>query len=346
MDEDLRRIFDATQDIWEDLRAARIFLTGGTGFFGTWLLESFAYANRELDLGASVVVLSRDPAPFKQEQPRLSAEGGIQFHQGDVKTFDFPAGPFSHVIHGAATSARETFANADIVRKFDTVTGGTRRVLEFAAASGARKFLYTSSGVVYGKQPPDMTHVTEDYRGAPETTDTATLAAWGSSKRTAEFLCACYAQKYGFEVKIARCFSFAGPGLPLDIHYAIGNFIRDGRSGGPIQILGDGTPRRSYLYTSDLMVWLWTMLARGASLRPYNVGSAQDYSIAEVAQIVAGCFEKPVEVRVARTASPGAAADWYVPSVERAQAELGLKETVGLEEAARRMIAHLRFTPG
>ncbi len=343
VDEDLRRIFAATRDLWEELRDARIFLTGGTGFFGTWLLESFAFANRELQLGSSVVALSRDPATFQRQQPHLAAESAIQFHQGDVKTFDFPSGPFSHVIHAAATSAHETFASADIVQKFDTVTAGTRRVLDFAAARGARKFLYTSSGVVYGKQPPGMTHVPEDHCGAPETTNTATLAAWGSSKRTAEFLCACYAQKFGFEVKIARCFSFAGPGLPLDIHYAIGNFIRDGRNGGPIQILGDGTPRRSFLYTSDLIVWLWTILLRGASLRPYNVGSEKDHSISELARLVAGCFDGTIEVRIAKTPT-GAAPDCYVPGTGRAQAELALKETVGLEEAVRRMIAHLRFT--
>ena len=342
VEEDLQRIFEATRDLWEELRGSRLFLTGGTGFFGTSLLESFAFANRELQLGASAVILSRDPASFQAQQPHLAADPAIRFHQGDVKAFDFPAGEFTHVIHGAATSARETFENADILAKFDTVTAGTRRVLEFAAARGAKKFLYTSSGVVYGRPP--MTHVPEDYTGAPEPTNTATLAAWGTSKRTAEFLCACYARKHGFDVKIARCFSFAGPGLPLDVHYAIGNFIRDGLNGGPIQILGDGTPRRSYLYTSDLMVWLWTILFRGANLRPYNVGSQQDYSIAEAARVVAGCCSESVEVRIAKSPAPGALPDCYVPDTGRVNSELALSETVGLAEAVRRMIAHLRFT--
>ena len=328
------------ESVREELRGTRIFLTGGTGFFGTALLESMA------ELDASVVVLSRDPESFRARHPQLAAHPAIRFHTGDVKTFDFPPGAFDYVIHAAATSARETFENADILSKFDTVSGGTRRVLELAAACGARKFLYTSSGVVYGRQPAEMTHIPEEYGGAPATTDTATLPAWGTSKRAAEFLCACYARKYGFEVKIARCFSFAGPGLPLDIHYAIGNFIRDGMRGGPIQILGDGTARRSYLYITDLVDWLWTILVKGVSLRPYNVGSEDDVSIAEAARLVAESLAPPVEVRIARSPVPGAAPDRYVPGTARARTELGLRETVPLPETIRRMIAHCRLQTG
>jgi dTDP-glucose 4,6-dehydratase len=345
VDADLRHTFHLTKTLWEELRGARLFVTGGTGFFGTSLLESFAFANQQLDLNASIVVLSRSPADFQARQPHLAANPAIRFHQGDVKSFEFPQGSFSHVIHAAATSAQETFQNQDIVTKFDTVVGGTRRVLEFAAACGASQFLYTSSGVVYGPQPADVTHIPEEYAGAPATTNTATLSAWGSSKRAAEFLCACYSQRHGFEVKIARCFSFAGPGLPLDIHYAIGNFIRDGMAGGPIRILGDGTPRRSYLYSADLMVWLWTILTRGASLVPYNVGSEEDLSVAEAAQFAAQSFDPPVAVQIARAPKAGAPADRYVPSTARARTALGLKETIDLKEAIRRMIAHHRFTP-
>jgi nucleoside-diphosphate-sugar epimerase len=344
VDDDLRHAFQLTHDLWEQLRGARLFVTGGTGFFGTSLLESFALANESLALQAEMVVLSRNPAAFQSEQPHLTAHPAIRFHTGDVKSFDFPEGAFTHVIHGAATSARETFQKEDIVRKFDTVVAGTRRALEFAAASGAKKFLYTSSGVVYGRQPGHMTHVPEDYNGAPATTDSATLSAWGTSKRTAEFLCGCYAAKHGFEVKIARCFSFAGPGLPLDLHYAIGNFIRDGLQGGPIRILGDGTPRRSYLYTSDLIAWLWTILLNGASLTPYNVGSEQDVSIGELAYLVAANLPSRVDVHIARTPAAGVTPDRYVPSTSRARATLGLRETVDLQQAIRRMIAHV--TPG
>ncbi len=338
IDKDLEYILAATEQLWEELRGKRIFITGGTGFFGRWLLKSFAKANTNYNLNAEAVVLTRDPNSFKSISPHLASNSAIKLHVGDIKDFVFPDGEFSHVLHLAATSAQETFNNRDLLEKFDTLVGGTRRVLDFAVSRGAKKFLYTSSGVVYGKQPEGLTHIPEDYNGAPDPIDMKTLSAWGTSKRTAEFICAYYAAKHNIEVKIARCFTFIGPGLPLDIHYAIGNFIRDGMKGGPIKIQGDGAPIRSYQYISDLTVWLWTILFKGEKTRPYNVGSEEAVSIGELAEIVAKTFPQRIEVEIAKSADPNASVDRYVPSTRRACEELNLKQTVDLKEAIRRTI--------
>jgi dTDP-glucose 4,6-dehydratase len=227
---------------------------------------------------------------------------------------------------------------------FNTVVDGTRRVLEFAAAHGTRKLLFVSSGAVYGRQPSNVTHVPEDYSGAPDPLDPASV--YGEGKRAAELLCTLAARQHGFEIKIARCFAFVGPHLPLDAHFAIGNFIRDGMRGGPIQVRGDGTPYRSYLYAADLAVWLWTILFRGQSGHSYNVGSEEALTIRQVAETVAAAFQPAGNVVVEKQPTPGVMGQRYIPSTQRALAELGLQTRIKLKTAIEQTISwHQKTNP-
>ena len=339
---DLDHILAHTDALWEELRGKRVFITGGTGFFGCWLLESFLRANDELGLGAKALVLTRNPDAFREKVGHIASHPAVGVHVGDVRSFEFPGGEFSHVIH-AATESSARLNEEDPLLMFDTIVEGTRRTLDFAGQCGAAKFLLTSSGAVYGRQPSDLTHIPEDYAGAPDTA--SSRSAYGEGKRAAELLCAVCSEKGGMETKVARCFAFVGPYLPLDIHFAIGNFIRDGLSGGPIRVNGDGTPYRSYLYAADLAIWLWTILIRGESCRPYNVGSEHALTIAEVASTVAGAFQPSPEVCIAKEAAPGKPAERYIPFAERARIELGLKEHIGLQEAVERTVRWHRRGP-
>jgi nucleoside-diphosphate-sugar epimerase len=331
--QDLALILEQTAPLWEEAREKRILVTGGTGFFGCWLVESFCHIAKVLGLGAKLVVLTRKPTEFSTKCPHLTTNPDVSLHHGDVRTFPFPDGEFQYVVHCATETSAEATAK-DPVSTLSTIVSGTERTLQFAAAAGVRKFLLTSSGAVYGKQPNTLTHIPETYSGAPDPLNRTNVYAEG--KRVAELLCALYEKKGSLECKIARCWAFCGPHLPLDQHFAVGNFIADVLAGRPIEIKGDGTPRRSYLYAADLAIWLWTILFRAPSLTPINVGSGKDVSILELAQIIARTLSPQAEIRVAQKTSPGLAPSRYVPSVNRARELLGLHETVGLEESIRR----------
>ena len=332
---DLEHILEHTGDLWENIREARIFITGGTGFIGCWLLESFIHANEKLGLNVNAVVLTRNYEVFHKKSPHLATHPNVKFHIGDVRDFKFPKGEFSHIIH-AATEASTKLNEENPLLMFDTIIQGTKRTLDFAVTCGAKKFLLTSSGAVYGKQPPNISHISEDYKGAPDPTDIA--FSYGMGKRTAEHLCILYSKKHDIETKIARCFAFVGPYLPLNIHYAIGNFIRDGLKGGPIQVKGDGKPYRSYLYAGDLVIWLWTILFKGETCRPYNVGSENDLTIGDLANTVANNFNPRPEVKISKTITKRITVERYVPAVERAIAELGLREWVGLNDSIKKTV--------
>lgn len=336
---DLDHVLTHARGAWEELRGARIFVTGGTGFFGRWLLESFAWACDSLHLDASVTALTRSPEIFRAKAPHLASHRAIKLAEGDVRSFRLDGACFSHVIHAATPSSAEIGREQPLLL-LDTIVGGTRHALDFAVAAGARRFLLTSSGAVYGRQPAGITHLPEDYEGGPNPVDSRSV--YGEGKRLAELLCALYSQRRGMDCLIARGFAFVGPHLPLDAHLAIGNFIRDCLAGNAIGIRGDGTPYRSYLYAADLAVWLWTILASGESRRPYNVGSERGVTIAELARAVAAEIRPQAGIAVAGVPCPGAPPQRYVPSTARARAELGLEERISLEESIRRTAAWSR----
>jgi nucleoside-diphosphate-sugar epimerase len=352
--DDLDHILEHTRDLWDELRGQRIFITGGTGFVGCWLLESFAWANDRLGLGAEAVVLTRNVTSFRQKVVHLADRPSVSFCQGDILTFEFPSGTYSHVIHAAVDATQATHVSKPL-EGFDTIVEGTRRALAFARSAGTDKFLFTSSGAVYGRQPPDMLNIPEDYSGGPICTDTCSPYGYGGeAKRAAEALCSLYAHQFGLNCKIARLFSFVGPYLALDGKFAVGNFIRDGLAGGPIRVAGDGAPYRSYLYAADLAIWLWTILFGGETCRPYNVGSGEAVTISHLAKSVADCVRPPALVEIAREPQDGPPSGRYVPSVHRSAVELGLNQTVELQDAIcrtmrwhrARTVEHCRLSGG
>ena len=327
---DLDHILTHTSDLWEDLSGGRLFVTGGTGFFGRWMVESFLKANDELGLRAAMTVLTRDPRRFSEAAPAVAEHAAVTLLAGHVGSFDLPTGAWTHVLHMATESGPGMSPDAS----FRTAVAGTERVLEFAARSGARKLLLTSSGAVYGVQPPDLERIPEEYPGAPPPDDAT--AGYGHGKRAAESLCGAAAAGTGLEAKIARCFAFVGPLLPLDANFAIGNFIRDALDRDRIEVAGDGTARRSYLYAADLAIWLWTILVKGEPLRPYNVGSEEDLSIADLARLVARVVRPGIPIHIAGSAPAGSRPARYVPSTARATGELGVRQWIALDDAVRR----------
>ncbi len=337
---DLHYILEKTEHLWAELRGRRIFITGGTGFFGCWLLESFLAANQAFDLKAQAIVLTRAPSQFRERCPHLAISPSIELLEGDVRDFSFPSGEFPFVIH-AATESVPKHTPTQPEEMLSTIIGGTRRCLEFAEARRTKKFLLTSSGAVYGPQPSAMPHIPEEYRGAPNACDAGSV--YGEGKRMAELLCAISGARTGMECKIARCFAFVGPHLALDAHFAIGNFIRDAMRGGPILIHGDGTAMRSYMYAADLAVWLWTILFLAPSMHPFNVGSDHDLTIRNLAEEVASAIQPGIEIHVARHPEADAPLQRYVPSIHAARKHLRLSEGISLRDAIQRTASWHRY---
>ncbi len=316
--EDLEHIYQNTQDIWESFRGKSIFLTGGTGFFGKWLLEGFIYLNEKLDLNAQITTLTRNPESFLNDFPFYNDyKKTVCFVKGDILTYDFNLEDKFHFIIHAATAASESLNKSNPLLMMDTITVGTRRVLDFAITQPLEGFLFVSSGAIYGKQPWNQSQINEN--DSFNININNSNSAYAEGKRIAELYCSTYFEKYNLPIKIARCFAFVGPHLPLDTHFAIGNFIENVLKREDIIIKGDGSTIRSYMYASDLMIWLWKILIKGEHNIPYNVGSDESVSIKELAERINEISNSEVSVRILGSPLQKEKIDIYCPNISKAQ---------------------------
>lgn len=316
------------------LAGGRILITGGTGFVGRALLRHLTEQAAPTSATTRVTVLTRSPGQFLIRYPEFSQLHWLTFHAGDILAPNtFPGMQrFTHVLHAAADSV--TGPQYDAIRCYDQIVMGTRNLLDFAAGTGVRRFLLTSSGAAYGAQPAGMKKIPEDYSGMPDPLDPRSV--YGMAKRTAEHLCALYQDKHGIETVIARCFAFVGPDLPLDAQFAIGNFIRDALTADVIRVNGDGTPQRTYLDQADLAHWLQVLLQKGAAGEAYNVGSDEVVTIGELAHLVRDLLAPGKPVSILGRSPQAQDRNRYVPDISKARRELGLEVGTELNAAIRR----------
>ncbi len=329
--DDLDTLATGHPELWRMLDGARLFLTGGTGFFGLWLVECALHVRKTLGLDLEITLLSRDPDKALTRRPGWRGQPGLTWLRGDVRNFTLPEGRFTHVLHAATDTSPED--QKDAAALLDIIVGGTRRVMEMAHRSGAQRVLFVSSGAVYGRNNSRLP-ITEGSTCTLDSMSGGVSYAFG--KHFAEHLGHVAAAQSGIDFIVGRCFAFVGPGLPMNGHFAIGNFIHDALSASEIVVRGDGTPVRSYLYAADLCTWLYTLLIRAPSGRVYNVGSEQTLTIAELAHFVRDKLSPGKPVRILTPPQDGLPLDFYAPDTRRAQRELGLAVQTPLETAIRR----------
>lgn len=315
-----------------------VFVTGGTGFFGKALLRYWAAKDRRGESVPNVTVLSRDPERFARQNPKLAASRWLRMHKGDVCVLNsLPIGnAYSHVLHAATDSTLGPQLTP--LQRYDQIVIGTRNMLDFAVSCEASRFLLTSSGAVYGPQPIHIKYVAEDWNGMPDPLEPAN--SYGVSKRVAEHLCSLYEKNHYLQTVIARCFAFVGPDLPLDVHFAIGNFIRDAIWREKIIVSGDGSPLRSYLDQKDLALWLLTLMESGKAGQAYNVGSDQAISIADLAHLVRDIIAPNKHVYIKSDPNDCKICNTYLPSIQKARSELALEVKVSLKDSIRETANH------
>lgn len=314
----------------------KIFVTGGTGFFGKALLrfcqESDFYTNY------SVYILSRNVEKFKSQCPKSIDLSKIIFVEGDIlKPSTFPKNIFDFVIHAATDST--SGLNLNHIDRSNQIVDGTKNILNWCKHSNLQRFLYVSSGGVYGTTSHP---VFENQNTCPYISNIDNT--YSISKLFSEHLCFLYSNKYNFSVSIARCFSFIGEDLPTNAHFAIGNFIGNILKGESIVINGDGSQVRSYMDQNDLANWLIKILLTGKNKEIYNVGSNEEISIKNLAKLIKNLSNSKVNIEIKNKKISGQSSNrnFYVPNVSKAINELNLKLNLSLSESLTKIFLKQR----
>lgn len=302
------------------LNGKKLFLTGGTGFFGKNLLQLLEQEHSTVE----ITLLSRNPERFDKTYSHFRNNLNITFLKGEIRSFSFPTETFDYIIHGA-TEADAVMIREQPQEMYSVIVDGTRHLLEFASRSPSARLLYLSSGAVYGPQPETIPFLPETYQGIPGN-------AYGKGKLEAEKLCL----NSNTTCCIARCFAFSGAYLPLNKHYAIGNFVADALAQRPILIKGDGKTIRSYLDSRDLSRWLLTLLQNAPDREIFNIGSDRPISIRDLAEMVRNISGTPFPIIVQKEWN-GCPPDRYLPDLSKAKS-FGLQQLITLEQSIEEML--------
>lgn len=319
------------------LKRQTVFITGGTGFVGIWITELVAFLNDNHGFNTNLILLARNAYNFTEKAPHLALRKDIVLVEKDVRdSIEIPE-EVTFIIHGAASPDNRQHV-LEPLKVMDVIVKGTDSIL-FSATRlpQLKKILNISSGLIYGRQPLELDSLPETFIGGPDCNSSASV--YSEAKRYAETICSAYRSLYKLPIVIARPFAFIGPYQSLDKPWAINNFIRDALMNYPIRIIGNGKPVRSYMYPSDMAVWLLRLLTDGKPGLAYNVGSPYGISLKELAEKIKELSHAKSEIIIKHMNEDTSK---FIPDVRLAK-ELGLDITVKTDETIKRSINWFKY---
>ena len=282
--EDIAEVVSDPVIPWKEFEKRTILVTGATGLIGSLLIKVLLYASEKRDINLHICAVVRNKAKAEKvfEGQKRYWGHALDFYVADVRDA-FPAEmKADYIIHAASVTASLDFISkpVDVVT---TTLEGTRNILDLARQSSSRSVVYISSMEVYGKL--DHERAREEDSGSIN--PLSVRSCYPQSKRMAETLCASFAAQYSVPVKIVRPTLTFGAGVPETDNRVYAQFARSVLAGKDIVLHTMGTTKRDYLYTSDAVRSILSVLLLGENGRAYNISNPETYStIREMAELV------------------------------------------------------------
>lgn len=250
----------------ENLKNCSILVTGATGTIGSFIVDTLLRYNKtdnaNITVFASGRKISRLVDKFGNEKNEL-----LHFAEYDIEKsvyFDFDP---DYIVHAAGNAYPAAFVNDPVGTIMGNVSG-TYALLEFARAHKTKRFLYVSSGEVYGSGDLSIEEFNENYGGYVD--PTSPRSCYPNSKRAAETLCASYSKQFGMQTVIVRPCHTYGPVMTANDNRANVQFFKNVLKDEDIVLKSAGAQMRSYCYVADCASAILTVLLNGKTGEAYN----------------------------------------------------------------------------
>ena len=327
---DIRSVLMACEQELQALSDKTLLLTGGSGFVGSYLVESIiAYNLDHNDAPCKLLLPTRSLAATKTKCPHFFGINELVWFEWDGHNLVPSDEHCDYVIHAASPADPASYMHAPM-QTMEAIANGTSAVLHYARQAGVRRLLYLSSGAAYGRQSENLEAFGEDASTSPNLSDLA--SCYGEAKRYSELLCSAS----DVSSVIARLFAFIGPYQDIEGSFAVPDFIRQAMRDKKIRIHSDGAALRTYCYAADLAIGLWKLLLNGKPGELYNVGIDAPYvSMRELAELIARQVGE-VDVVVEGKLESGPRSR-YIPNTDKFKQIY--TPQIGLTESVRRTLA-------